>query len=169
MEPTFQKAALMLGGNTGNIQLNFETAQRLLLEKAGEIEAVSSVYNSEPWGLSEQPEFINQALIISTLLQPLSLLEVCNEIEMQIGKNKTEVNGPRSIDIDILLYSDMVIQLPGLTIPHPRLHLRKFNLLPLAEIAPDWIHPLLHTSIRQLLKNCTDSLHVEKTAWNETE
>src|SRR5688572_17574764 len=143
MRPAIEKVALMLGGNKGNIQLNFETAQRMLHEKAGKIEMLSSVYNSEPWGLAAQPEFKNQAIILCTALSPEALLEVCNEIETQIGKNKEEVNGPRAIDIDILLYSDKVIQSPGLTIPHPRLHLRKFNLLPLTEIAPEWIHPVM--------------------------
>lgn len=159
----------MLGGNLGNTNLVFYSAIQLLAEEAGTIEKTSSVYVSEPWGISDQPLFKNQALVLKTQLTPHELLVVAKGIEKKLGRKTTVINGPREIDIDILLFGDLIINEHDLQIPHARLHLRKFNLLPLSEIAAEWIHPVLKTTIRELNDGCTDTLTVEKMPLHGTE
>jgi len=158
------RVALMLGGNVGNTLYIFTQAKILLGESAGTIESVSEIYVSEPWGLDEQPAFMNQAILISTSLSPIELLSLTKAIELQLGRVKRELNGPREIDIDILLYEDFILKEDQLQIPHPRLHIRRFNLVPLAEIAPHWRHPVLKKTISELLLLCEDDLKVQKIA-----
>jgi len=153
---------LLIGGNLGNRQKNLENAKELIAAKAGQVGKSSSLYETEAWGMRDQPAFLNQVLVLFTKLDPRQLLSTILDIEHQMGRERTQKFGPRAIDIDILFYNEAIIDEPGLTIPHPQLHLRKFTLEPLHEIAPAFIHPVLHKSITDLLKECPDPLAVKK-------
>lgn len=153
--------ALMLGGNLGDPVALFRQVRAAISNHAGELTAVSRIYLSEPWGMKDQPWFRNQAILLNTTLEPLELLSVLQQMEQQMGREQSERNGPRIIDIDILLYGDRVIHETGLTIPHPRMHLRKFNLEPLSEIAGFRMHPVFKKTISELNAECTDTLTVK--------
>lgn len=109
------------------------------------------MHETEPWGVKDQPRFINMAIEVETELDPPKLLEILKTIEGEIGRRESYKWGPRVIDLDILLYNDFVINTPELHIPHPHMHEREFVLRPLAEIAPDKIHPVLKKSVKELL------------------
>lgn len=129
---------------------------------AGEVMAASSLYRTAPWGKTEQAEFLNQAFEIHTELEPQELLETILAIEKHMGRSRQEKWGPRLIDIDILFFGDKIIKSPELIIPHPHLEERNFVLAPLAEIAPDFLHPLLQKTIRRLLEESPDKSRVER-------
>ena len=112
---------------------------------------ISPVYQTPPWGFTDQPDFLNQALFAETTLAPLALLGYIKQIEEKVGRKKTFRWGPREIDIDILDFGGQVHELDELTLPHPRMHQRAFVLVPLADIAPGWIHPVLDQSAADLL------------------
>jgi len=122
----------------------------------------SSLYETAAWGLEDQPDFLNQVLLVETAQKPRELLETLLDIEQELGRIRQQKNGPRTIDLDILLYNDDVIHEPGLQIPHPRMASRRFVLAPLAEIAGELIHPITSKTIRQMLDECTDPLPVNK-------
>lgn len=153
---------LMSGGNLGDVRLALKSVIYELKHTAGEIVATSSVYSSEPWGESDQPPFLNQAIQLKTNLPPGSLLERCQEIENQLGRTRAKRNGPRTIDIDLLLFDDLQMNDQQLIIPHPRMHLRRFNMVPVAEIAGDREHPVFGKTMNELLAECTDRLGVVK-------
>jgi len=153
---------LLIGGNLGNRQKNLEKAGQLIAAKAGQVGKSSSLYETEAWGIRDQPAFLNQVIFLFTKLDPRQLLSTILDIEHQMGRERTQKFGPRAIDIDILFYNQAIIDEPGLTIPHPQLHLRKFTLEPLHEIAPSYIHPVLNKSISDLLRDCPDPLAVKK-------
>jgi 2-amino-4-hydroxy-6-hydroxymethyldihydropteridine diphosphokinase len=117
-------------------------------------------FETEPVGFSDQPWFLNQAFELETLLTPSELLSLCQTIESSCGRIRAFPNAPRTLDLDILLYGDIVICQEDLIIPHPRLAERRFALEPLAQIAPDFMHPVLKKSIRSLLEACPDSSQV---------
>jgi len=117
---------------------------------------VSSLFETEPVGFRDQPWFLNRVVEVQTALPPEALLKCCLEIEIGHGRIRDVKNGPRTLDLDILLYGDVILSSPYLTIPHPRMTDRKFVLEPLAEIAPEVYHPLLKKSIRSLLAQCPD-------------
>lgn len=142
---------LALGTNLGDRPANLRAALAAL-EPRVRIEAESRIYETPPWGFLDQPAFLNMALRAETDLSPADLLTFLKKLETDLGRAPTFRNGPRLIDIDILFYDDLVLDTPPLVIPHPRLHERDFVLVPLADIAPDFIHPLLHQSIRALLE-----------------
>jgi 2-amino-4-hydroxy-6-hydroxymethyldihydropteridine diphosphokinase len=153
---------LLIGGNVGNRLENMKKAAELIGQKAGEIGKRSAMYETEAWGKNDQPAFLNQVLRVQTELEPQALLAAILDIEQAMGRKREEKYGPRTIDIDILLYNDLVLDSDQLSIPHPQLHLRKFALAPLAEIAASVIHPTLKKSIDELLLECPDKLAVKK-------
>jgi 2-amino-4-hydroxy-6-hydroxymethyldihydropteridine diphosphokinase len=157
------KVYLLLGGNLGNKKKVFSEARDRLSKLTGEIAAQSSIYETEPWGFVSKDLFWNQVLEINTELSPEILLSLTQQIESDLGRiPKAEQYVSRLIDIDILFYGDQIINLNNLVVPHPRIQSRKFALLPLCEIAPDFQHPVFQKSIRQLLDECQDNLKVEK-------
>ena len=150
-----QRAYLSAGSNLGDREANLEFA-RNSLERGGTVSKASACYETEPVGFLDQPWFLNQALEFETQLAPRDLLAFCREIEASRGRVRTFPNAPRILDLDILLYGDVVITAEDLTIPHARLPERRFVLEPLVQIAPDIIHPVLKKSMRSLLETCTD-------------
>ncbi|WP_455627658.1 2-amino-4-hydroxy-6-hydroxymethyldihydropteridine diphosphokinase [Parabacteroides chinchillae] len=145
-------AYLSLGTNIGNKRRNLITAAALLAERVGDILALSDIYETEPWGFESENTFLNAALALRTLLSPLELLDATRLIEIEMGRVEKS-NGTyqdRIIDIDILMYDDIVMQTLQLTIPHPLMHKRSFVMEPLAEIAPDVVHPVFHKTIAEL-------------------
>lgn len=144
-------AYIALGSNMGD-RLNylekvlscFESYPQLKMRKA------SSIYETAPWGKTDQPPFLNCVLEIDTSFTPQMLLETLREIERQLGRERKEKWGPRTIDLDILLYGDEIINTPDLTIPHPRMSQRAFVMIPLIEIAPELIHPVFKKTMKQL-------------------
>lgn len=153
---------LLIGGNLGNRQKNLELARHAIEAHCGLIEKKSSLYETAAWGKTDQSPFLNQVLFVETKLSPRELLEQILRSELEMGRQRNERYGPRTIDIDILLYDDAVVHEEGLTIPHPRMHLRRFVLEPLNEIAKDLIHPVIQKTIHELLEECPDALAVKK-------
>lgn len=151
---------LSLGTNLGDRNQHLATARTWIEAKAGKIIKESAVYQTAAWGKTDQPDFYNQVIEIESILSPEDLLRTTLGIEADMGRIRTEVWGARTIDIDILLYSDIIVEREHLSIPHPRMNNRKFTLIPLAEIAPEVIHPVAKKTIRELLAICTDSLNV---------
>ncbi len=154
-------AYLLLGGNIGDRYQNLQNGIGLL-NNIGNVSATSSLYETEAWGLTDQPAFINQVIVLQTQLHPQQLMNELLSIEQKLGRIRQEKFGPRVIDIDILLMDHLIIQTDSLTIPHPALHLRNFALTPLAEIAGNILHPVFNKTITELLKECPDKLDVKK-------
>ena len=146
-------AYLALGTNIGNKRRNMITAAALLAERVGDVLALSGFYETEPWGFQSENTFLNAALQLDTSLSPLELLKATQEIEIEMGRTQKS-NGAyhdRIIDIDILLYDNLVLQTPELTLPHPLIHERLFVIEHLAEIAPNLIHPVFKKPVISLL------------------
>lgn len=143
---------IALGSNLGNKRRNLVTAAALLAERAGEVGAISSFYETEPWGFESEHSFLNAALMLETTLAPFDLLRLTQEVERELGRTaKTDsVYHDRLIDIDLLLYGEEVIDQPGLQIPHPLMHRRAFVMTPMAEIAPAVVHPVLGKTMKAL-------------------
>lgn len=139
-----------IGSNMGDRQAHCKDAIEKLKDKGIVIKKASSMYETKPWGLEEQSDFINMTVEAETGLSPEKLLKTLKEVEKEIGRKETVRWGPRIIDLDILFYDDIVINIEHLQIPHPLLHKRDFVLFPLSEIAPDKVHPVLKKNIRQL-------------------
>jgi 2-amino-4-hydroxy-6-hydroxymethyldihydropteridine diphosphokinase len=141
---------LLLGSNLGNRENFLFEASKAIAAGVGPITKKSAIYLSGAWGKTDQADFLNQVLQVSTLLTAQQVLKTILNIELDLGRERNERWGPRTIDIDILFYGEDVINESQLTIPHPGIHLRKFTLMPLAEIAPQLIHPVFNKSIQQL-------------------
>lgn len=139
-----------IGSNLGNRHENCLHAIELLEKRGITVKKKSSLYETEPWGVNDQPRFINMVVEIETTLEPKELLSLLKGIEKEIGRQDSFHWGPRIIDLDILLFNTLVLNEENLKIPHPFLHEREFVLRPLNEIAPDVIHPLFHMSIDEL-------------------
>ncbi|HEX3034160.1 MAG TPA: 2-amino-4-hydroxy-6-hydroxymethyldihydropteridine diphosphokinase [Thermodesulfobacteriota bacterium] len=150
-----------IGSNLGNRAENCATAIREMSNFA-KISAVSSIYETEPVGRENQPDFINCITKIETGLSPYELLLSLLSVENKLGRKHTQKWGPRIIDLDILFYDDLIVDSGELTIPHPRAHLRRFVLEPLSEIAPDFVHPTLKVSVSKLLEGLEDPKSVVK-------
>jgi len=140
---------LALGSNLGNRSLNLKEAISLLSPQM-ELKARSDVYETPPWGFEDQEKFLNQVVRVETYLKPEPLLKHLKRLEVALGRQPSFKNGPRLIDIDILFYDDLVFESPVVTIPHPHLHERGFVLVPMMDIASEYVHPVRRKSIREL-------------------
>lgn len=155
-------AHLLIGGNLGDREENLLKAIALINEQCGPLIRASSVYETEAWGKTDQPSFLNQALEISTALNARQLMRKILKIEKEMGRIRQEKLGPRIIDIDILLFGNEIHDLRFLKIPHPEMQNRRFVLVPLAEINSSLLHPVLKKTIAELLEECPDNLQVSK-------
>jgi len=153
---------LLIGGNIGDRFYFLGEASRLISQLCGPISRSSAVYETAAWGKEDQPAFLNQVLVIHTAMGPVALMATILEIEQEMGRLRRERNGERNIDIDILYYENEVVELPELTIPHPRIYMRKFALIPLLELSPTKTDPVLHMTIQELLDACPDNLEVKQ-------
>lgn len=156
---------LLLGTNLGNRKENLEKAFQSIAEQIGSVEETSSLYETEAWGETEQPVFLNQVIKVKTNLSPEELLHHIQAIEQQMGRVRYRKWGERIIDIDILYYHDQIIRTKDLKVPHPGIPHRRFTLVPLCEIAVEVTHPALHKTQQELLNECTDPLKVWR--WEE--
>jgi 2-amino-4-hydroxy-6-hydroxymethyldihydropteridine diphosphokinase len=148
---------LSLGSNLGDRKKNLAQALAKLAKRAGNIRKKSPLYETEPVGKKNQPWFLNQCVEIATELPPVQFLKICQQIEKSLGRVYRERCGPREIDIDALFYGNRAHSSSSLTLPHPRLHQRRFVLIPLAHIAPSFRHPILKKTVKELLKDCKDT------------
>ncbi len=153
---------LLLGGNLGDRSYYFSSAISLIRERIGVITTMSSLYETEPWGFEHENWFLNQALKITSSLLPAEVLEKIHGIEKELGR-KPNITGykSRNIDIDILFVDEEIYYSANLMIPHPRLHKRRFALLPLLEIAPTLRHPLLDRSVEEMAESCKDTMKIK--------
>ena len=152
---------LLLGSNLGESKDILKEARALISQGMGPIEEFSSIYKSKAWGNENQNDFLNQVLLVRTELTPYDLLATCLKIENELGRTRFEKWGARTIDIDILYYNDDMMKSKSLTIPHPYIQERRFTLVPLTEISPNFIHPILKKTQAELLLKCPDKLGVE--------
>lgn len=155
---------LILGSNSGDKrQLITEAIRRLAV--TGQEVMASSFYETAPWGFESQENFLNRVVVFETRLSPEDFLHHCLDIEKQLGRIR-HPEGPRyssrPIDIDMLFYGSLILDTPVLTLPHPRIQERNFVLVPLAEILPDWIHPIYHKTVSELLACCPDKQSVKR-------
>lgn len=155
-------AFLLIGGNMGDRASFLDRARQKIAAKCGAIIQQSSLYQTAAWGIEEQPAFLNQVVCIETKLPATVLLTTILDIEKSLGRKRDLKYGPRTIDIDILLFNNDVIREDALTVPHPQMQNRRFVLAPLCEIAPMVLHPVLKKPVAQLLEECPDTLHVQK-------
>ena len=158
---------LLIGGNQGNRQQIINNATNLIQQRIGFVAVSSHIYETEPWGDFQDPNtqpFLNIALLVHTNLTPLQALSSALLIEKELGRQRISLPSSsnlrtyssRPIDIDLIFFGNLVINTPTLTLPHPRMHLRRFVLKPLCDIAPDYIHPLFNKTLNTLLSECTD-------------
>lgn len=145
------EALIALGSNLGDREAHLRFAVEKLAA-LGQVRAVSSFHETEPAGYAGQGRFLNAAAVLETELEPPALMRELLRIEAERGRERRIRNGPRTLDLDLLMYGDLAMDVPGLTLPHPRLHERLFVLAPLAEIAPESVHPRLKRSVRQLFE-----------------
>ncbi len=159
------QAVTILGSNQGDKYHIIRQAVSVLAAEAGSVTGKSSLYETAPWGFESDENFLNQIVLFETSLSPAEFLHTCLQTEARLGRIRTP-GGPRytsrPIDIDLLFYDSLIIETPGLQIPHPRLSERNFVLVPLAEVMPDFTHPALKKTITQLLAACPDTSAVRK-------
>ena len=156
------KFYLLLGSNMGNSRLQLEKAEKYINNKLGNITRKSKLYQTAAWGKKDQPDFLNQVIIVESTLDAQTGLSIILDIEHKMGRVRTEKNAPRIIDIDILYFNKDIIDLPDLQVPHPAIQMRRFVLTPLNELSPNYRHPVLQKTNHELLKICSDELDVKK-------
>ena len=156
-------AYLCLGGNVGDRKKIIESALYIINNNVGKITAKSSIYETEAWGVDNHHPYLNQCISVITSYNPLELISSLLNIENQLGRERINSDNynPRTLDIDVLFFNDEIINYPNLIVPHPRLHLRNFVLMPLKEIAPHFLHPKLKKTITELLETCPDNCQVK--------
>lgn len=162
LEIYMNRAILLIGGNLGDRTGNLKKAVQLIAETAGEVLQTSALYQTAPWGAVDQPDYLNQGVEIRTALDALTLLHTLLEIERKIGRIRQEKWGSRVIDIDLIFFNEEIHSLPELKVPHPQMQFRQFVLVPLLEIVPDYVHPVLHKTVRELAAACPDTLPVNR-------
>lgn len=156
------KATILLGSNQGNRKQFLSKARKQVAEYCGNISKASSIYETAAWGNTKQAAFLNQVIIIQTKFSPDELMKTLLHIETGLGRIRTEKYGPRTIDLDILFFDELIYHSSTVTLPHPALQDRRFVLIPLAELSPRKIHPVYQKTITRLLKECADKLEVKK-------
>jgi len=154
---------ILMGSNLGDRVKFFLEAEKRITHDIGRILIKSSIYETQPWGFDHKNEFLNQVVGLESEFPTDKVLDALLTIENQMGRKREEGGyTTRNIDLDLLFYDSFIINTTKLILPHPRLHLRKFTLVPLNEIFPTLVHPVLNMSISQILKNCSDPLRVRK-------
>lgn len=155
---------LLLGGNQGDIEDNFNIAEKKIELQIGHIINQSSLYESKAWGFEAENNFLNKVIICESELESSEILYNCLKIESELGRIRLDTNNytSRTIDIDILFINNKIIKTPDSIVPHPRLQLRNFTLMPLCEVMPDFIHPIEQKTCKQLLSICNDNSKVWK-------
>ncbi|HTB53537.1 MAG TPA: 2-amino-4-hydroxy-6-hydroxymethyldihydropteridine diphosphokinase [Ferruginibacter sp.] len=156
------KIYFLLGSNMGNSKQQLDLAVTNIENEAGKVAGRSSIYQTAAWGKTDQPDFLNQVIIVATPLTAEKTLATILAIEEKMGRVRTEKNAPRIIDIDILFFNEERILQKDLIVPHPEIQNRRFVLIPLNEVSPDFIHPVFNKPIHELLEACTDELNVKK-------
>ena len=153
---------LLLGSNIGNSEQQLLEAIQNITRQIGPVTRKSSLYSTAAWGESNQPDFLNQVIIIESEIAALPMLEIILSIEKKMGRVRTTKNAPRIIDIDMLFFNNDIIETTNLSVPHPEIENRRFVLIPLNELSPNLVHPASGLMMSSLLKNCTDKLDVKK-------
>jgi 2-amino-4-hydroxy-6-hydroxymethyldihydropteridine diphosphokinase len=163
---SYSKVIAGLGSNLGDRFAALERALELIREDAGEITARSSVWETEPWGFDADEQFLNMVVVINTALEPVQLIQLFRSVEGRMGRKHSGAGRyeSRIIDLDVLLWGNRVISIPGLEVPHPRIADRRFVLEPLSEVAPDAVHPVTGITVAEMLQNCHDSSEVRLAA-----
>lgn len=163
MELERENVYLLLGSNLGDRKGLLNAGLKEIESHIGQLKHVSSFYETAAWGKEDQPAFLNIAVCVATVLSPVEVLEKALEIELELGRVRLEKWGARLIDIDVIFYGNQIIDLGSrLQIPHPQMQYRKFVLKPMAEIAPEYIHPVLQLNVSEILERLNDNLSVSK-------
>jgi len=154
---------LLLGSNIEPRKKFLDKALFLLQQELGRMTASSAIYESEPWGFDAKVSFLNRVVLFETEKSPEEVLDVCLDVEMNLGRERKESEGyaSRTVDVDILYYGERIVNSDRLVIPHPRLHLRRFTLLPMVEVLPELVHPALMKTQKELLEICPDDSEVK--------
>ena len=158
-----EKVYLCLGGNIGDTRNYLQNAVAMIGRRIGRVVSQSAVYQSEPWGFNAEQMFLNQVVVAETELEPHAVLELCLQIEAELGRTRSG-NGyePRTIDIDIVFFGQQIISQPDLQVPHPLMHRRNFVLRPLCDVAADFVHPVFRKTVHQILTECDDNAMVKQ-------
>lgn len=153
---------LLLGSNIGDSKRQLTNAIKHIQQQIGKVSRQSNLYVTAAWGKTDQPDFLNQVIVVKTALSPAKTISTILSIEKEMGRVRTEKNAPRIIDIDILFFNKDIIKEQHLIVPHPEIQNRRFVLVPMNELSPNFKHPVFQQSIHHLLKNCKDRLDVKK-------
>ncbi len=159
---SFHQVFILLGSNQGQRKQFLQKAMQQMEEQCGSIVKTSAVYETAAWGNTKQKAFLNQVMLLQTTLSPDMLMQQLLTIETALGRIRTIKYGPRTIDLDILFYDELIYHSTVVTVPHPAIQDRKFVLIPLSELAPRKVHPVYKKTVQKLLKECPDILPVKK-------